>query len=49
MKSNLIGHSMTVPPPVLSPATFVSLRFHSLKEKFGSHLKNVIVSIFHPF
>ena len=33
----------------LSPAMFVLLRFHSLKEKFGPRFRNVIVSIFYVF
>jgi hypothetical protein len=40
---------MTASPPVIaqqySSATFVSLPFHSHKEKFGARFKNVI-SIF---
>ena len=45
---NLIGRGMTSRRP-LSPAMFVSLRFHSLKEKFGPRFRNVIVSVFYIF
>jgi hypothetical protein len=38
---NLIGRSMTAPPPQCSSVTFVSLRLHSCKEKFGVLFKNV--------
>ena len=39
---NLIGRSMTAPPPVLSPSSillppFVSLCSHSRNKKFGAH------------
>ena len=50
---NLTGHSMTVPPLVLSPSSIlpqlVSLCFHSSKEIFGALLKNVKISFFKPF
>jgi hypothetical protein len=32
-----------------SSATFISLRFHSRKEKFSAHFKHIIISIFYFF
>jgi hypothetical protein len=51
---NLIGRSITSSTPYViaqqySSATFVSLRFHSLKQKFGSRFKNGIISTLFPF
>jgi hypothetical protein len=48
---NLIGRSMTAPPPVIaqqfSSATFLSSRFHSGNEKFGVRFKNFTISVFY--
>jgi hypothetical protein len=46
-----ISRSITLPPSVLSPSSiliFISLCFHSRKEKFGASLKIVVTSIFPP-
>jgi hypothetical protein len=46
---NLIGCSMTVPPPVIaqqySSATVVSKHFHSSKEIFSALFKTAIIMI----
>jgi len=50
---NPLGRSMTAPPPVIaqqySPATYVSLRYYSCKEKFGVPNKNITSSSYFLF
>jgi hypothetical protein len=50
---NLIGCSITAPPPVIAEQYFsaisVALRSHSRKEEFGAPFENVVISIFSFF